>query len=597
MVSMILLSLLPRISQGQEISAFQSQHSSFVGSINSIPLESTIPQFSSSSPEEQFASEGGLDAAVQAKSQSPDSAASIIQKGFKDKKYFRINKKEPLVKSSEDIVRNASEILKGKNYKQTVSSQYEVIKCQEPRQRTEALCIEDRVTQRVEEDAIHRMVAHIIGFEDWSYGVLFNVFTRTHAGHQARTDAGWKKNHYGVIEGEPFPMPFIPRIKEIKYPARQEIRTTLNGQVDSRGPRSFNFNPSTGDLWIETSYGWRYGSWVRFDAYIPLEIKYRSNPKRQAGGARGCEALREKERQGICREVSYQPMEGPEQRSIEGETVFADWWKRRVTFSCGIDRPNTCIPVRERGCIQVASSCKEYLGEECVLWEQTFHCSLGEGPVTITETGQGILIPDAQLAYAPNTEMNDAIAKLQILKEAQEEIRQAQGQIPSIFKGNSGRCTIAFGGFKDCCKKEGGWGVDLHLTDCDAEDRDLAAKRQKELCVEIGTFCAERLPPPIKTCLRKKKTYCCFPSRLSRVLQEQGRRQLGMGWGSAKSPDCRGFTIEELSRINFDQLDLREIFQAVYSRMKQIDPATLQRSISSRIETISEPFKKGEKNL
>ena len=44
-----------------------------------------------------------------------------------------------------------------------------------------------------------------------------------------------------------------------------------------------------------------------------------------------------------------------------------------------------------------------------------------------------------------------------------------------------------------------------------------------------------------------------FGSKLGRILQEQGRGQLGVGWG-----DCRGLTVAEIERIDFERLDLSE---------------------------------------
>jgi hypothetical protein len=46
-----------------------------------------------------------------------------------------------------------------------------------------------------------------------------------------------------------------------------------------------------------------------------------------------------------------------------------------------------------------------------------------------------------------------------------------------------------------------------------------------------------------------------------RILHEQGRGQAGLNWGEPESPQCRGFTVEELSRIDFSNLNLSEIFE------------------------------------
>jgi|GEM_PF-6432636 len=57
--------------------------------------------------------------------------------------------------------------------------------------------------------------------------------------------------------------------------------------------------------------------------------------------------------------------------------------------------------------------------------------------------------------------------------------------------------------------------------------------------------------------------WCCFPSKLGRIVQEQGRAQLGKSWGSAKHPDCSGFTIEELGLLKFDEMDLSEFLSDI----------------------------------
>ena len=44
-----------------------------------------------------------------------------------------------------------------------------------------------------------------------------------------------------------------------------------------------------------------------------------------------------------------------------------------------------------------------------------------------------------------------------------------------------------------------------------------------------------------------------FGSKLGRILQQQGRAQLGIGWSS-----CRGLTVAEIEGIDFARLDLSE---------------------------------------
>ena len=203
----------------------------------------------------------------------------------------------------------------------------------------------------------------------------------------------------------------------------------------------------------------------------------------------------------------------------------------------------------------------------------------------------GETLPDSQ----SNRDMFEAIAKLSVLKDIQDDIRANTQNADSIriFKGEVGKCTIAFGGFKNCCVKSGGWGASLNLSACNGEDKDLAQKQKKKVRVKIGTYCAEKV---LGVCVRKKKSFCCFPTKLSRIIHEQGRGQLGIGWGKAKHPECRGFTVEELSRLNFDQLDLHELFDEIIARTKQITSSTINtvnRNLSNRVSQMSQDFKPG----
>jgi conjugal transfer mating pair stabilization protein TraN len=101
----------------------------------------------------------------------------------------------------------------------------------------------------------------------------------------------------------------------------------------------------------------------------------------------------------------------------------------------------------------------------------------------------------------------------------------------------------------------------------------------------VGTYCAKKV---LGQCVKKKSSFCCFGSKLLKAFQEQGRKQINLGWGKAKKPLCRGFTIEEIQRIDFSKLDLREAFEDL---MKNYKPAKLQgtsQKIGDRLNTIKQ---------
>jgi len=289
---------------------------------------------------------------------------------------------------------------------------------------------------------------------------------------------------------------------------------------------------------------------------------------------------------------------GPQRQAIARQ-ITRPCWRYEYTYACAYPSINTCEALRKSICEQISSKCINEMDGVCIEWEQTYRCP---GPVNNEQervSAGNFSLPqvDAPAAQEPNHDMAEAIAKLSVLKDIQDDLR-ANGNSQNassiqIFKGERHACTIAFAGFKNCCTQKG-WGVSLNLSGCDKEDKDLAEKQKKKLCVKVGTYCAEKTAFGI--CLRKKKSYCCFPTKLARLLHDQGRSQLGIGWGKPKHPQCRGFTIDELSSINFDQLDLSEIFSEIAARAKQITQTTVNtvtRNLSGRVSQMSHDFKSG----
>jgi conjugal transfer mating pair stabilization protein TraN len=69
--------------------------------------------------------------------------------------------------------------------------------------------------------------------------------------------------------------------------------------------------------------------------------------------------------------------------------------------------------------------------------------------------------------------------------------------------------------------------------------------------------------PLLRTRIETTESYCCFNSRLARILNEQGRAQLGKGWGGAQSPDCSGFTLVQLQALDFSRMDLSEFYAEI----------------------------------
>lgn len=88
----------------------------------------------------------------------------------------------------------------------------------------------------------------------------------------------------------------------------------------------------------------------------------------------------------------------------------------------------------------------------------------------------------------------------------------------------------------------------------------LALRRGANLCTYVGSYCSKKI---LGWCYERKQGYCCFNSKLSKIINTQGRAQLGRSFGSAQSPDCSGFSPTELASLDFSAIDLSEFIAEI----------------------------------
>ena len=144
-----------------------------------------------------------------------------------------------------------------------------------------------------------------------------------------------------------------------------------------------------------------------------------------------------------------------------------------------------------------------------------------------------------------------------------------------IFNGKGQECRTAGVKtmFTNCCskayKKQGK--VLMVLPQCNKEDANTDMFVQSGVCHYVGKYCSWKLKFP-SICLQHKKVYCCFHSKLGRIIQEQGRPQLkdfgySGDWGDPKNPNCRGFTPDEFQMLDFNKINLKEYFGDVAKKI------------------------------
>lgn len=100
------------------------------------------------------------------------------------------------------------------------------------------------------------------------------------------------------------------------------------------------------------------------------------------------------------------------------------------------------------------------------------------------------------------------------------------------------------------------------LFQCTEEDQATSVKLTLKLCHQVGQTRINTLGMALK----RRNVYCCFNSMLARIIHEQGRPQVGKTWGTPEAPDCSGFTIGDISNLDFSAMDLSEYMDYVESK-------------------------------
>jgi len=301
----------------------------------------------------------------------------------------------------------------------------------------------------------------------------------------------------------------------------------------------------------------------------------------------GCDSFEQMVDQGLCQYGGDRTLtKGPETRNINGYQITKDAWQYRQIYHCKMIK-DECNALRAQGCVQTGSKCKEWRQGKCWIYEQKYQCPNGKLSLKKTNApalGAFCLTGNCHdTSYQANGEMLDVISRLSMLKEIQKDI-QAQNNSNDnfkIFKGTDYQCSRNCINFKDCCGGMKGWGIKIHLAGCKPEELQLAQMRQKNLCHQVGnTYCSKKV---LGKCVNKKTSFCCFATKFAKILQVQGRSQLGLGWGDPKCPDCRALTVVEISKMDLSKMNFSELFEDIMQKYKSPNLSNLQELTSKQV--------------
>lgn len=272
----------------------------------------------------------------------------------------------------------------------------------------------------------------------------------------------------------------------------------------------------------------------------------------------------------------------PEPRQMNEMDITRSWLKTDL-YMCRHDQAK-CPFLNSYLCVQKDKRCIQSAGDQCAVWELTFKCKVGKHAISknSTENTYGVHKDLLETNYPPNSSFTEAVTKLQIFEEMKREFEKSnQPNIAHVelFGGKKSQCSKSLAGdmLYDCCFSLRGLANTLKLSKCTADELALAEMREKGMCYYLGSHKDAFLELWNS---RTQHVYCCFPSKLARVLQQEGRKQLGIDWGSAKEPNCRGLTQEEIRRLDLAKIDLSE----AYNTPPSIDMTERLKGIQERLE-------------
>lgn len=275
----------------------------------------------------------------------------------------------------------------------------------------------------------------------------------------------------------------------------------------------------------------------------------------------------------------------PQTRVVNGVSLTRSCWEHERTYQCGsFEDASDCADLEgDPGCRFTHEICLDDPQQgNCVIRELYFQCPLpGGGPNPREEyvcDGNIYCINGEceEVQREASNEFGDALVALNTLGQVNGEF---DPDTLTVFGGSRETCSKKLFGAVNCCS---GRGIPL-LTPflCSAEDRAVDQKDDAGLCHTVGSFCSSRV---LGVCTTRRRAYCCFESRLSRILQQQGRPQIGRDWGDPEDEQCTGFTIDEFALLDLSQMDFSEVYQEFADAVRLPDELEATQQIQTRIE-------------
>ena len=298
----------------------------------------------------------------------------------------------------------------------------------------------------------------------------------------------------------------------------------------------------------------------------------------------------------------------PTTRTVNGVAVTRACWAWDRQYSCHrFSQANDCSTLEaDRRCQPLREEClDDPQSGACKVTQKVYRCPTPDAPASgspqyICGGDVYCINGDCEpIEREASTEFKDALVGLHALGQAGKEFNEAE---LTVFSGTRETCHKPVFGLINCCagKVSGALTVAaggaalaggpyaiaalatpfLTLFACSQDEMKLDIKDRMGFCHNVGSYCSSSF---LGICKTRRTAYCCFASKLSRILQEQGRVQLGKPWGKPKNEQCKGFTIEEFARLDLSRMDFTEVYADFIDAAKLPDEVQTAADIQEKI--------------
>ena len=275
----------------------------------------------------------------------------------------------------------------------------------------------------------------------------------------------------------------------------------------------------------------------------------------------------------------------PSTRTINGVQVTQACWNWQRTYSCyKQSQASDCSDLEgNKQCTYVRDDClDDPQSDPCKVSQKVYKCptpSTGTAPPNQYVCGGDVYCLNGNcetIDREASPDFKDALVALHSLGDAGA---QFDPNNLTVFSGERDTCHKKIFGAANCCSGKGVPLVTPWL--CDSAEKKLKEREDKGLCHKVGSYCSDKI---LGICVTSKDAWCCFGSKLARLLQEQGRAQINKPWASAKTESCKGFSIAEFQQLDLSKMDFSEVYAEFQDAAKLPDEVSTMTDIQSKIQ-------------